>query len=81
MAAQACTVRCTTSSGLLHMGPLPGRLTDESRPGREIIQWCDGLLASAEEKLWVNSSTACSLCFSAGVVRETRASGLNQKGK
>lgn len=49
--------------------PLPVPLADESRPGPEILQWCDGPLASAEEKLWVNSSTACSLCVTAGVAR------------
>lgn len=35
--------------------PLPVHLANDSRPGPEIIQRCDGLLDCAEEKLWVNS--------------------------
>lgn len=54
MAAQACAVGSATSSGPIPAVPtlpLPVRLGNDSRPGPEIIQWCDGLLAFAEEKL------------------------------
>lgn len=63
-----------SSSGPLPTAPLPVHLANESWPGLAVK-------SCAEEKLWVNSSTGCSLCFAAGVARESRASGLNQKGK
>lgn len=54
VAAQACAVGSATSSGpapIVPTLPLPVHLGSDSRPGPEIIQWCDGLLAFAEEKL------------------------------
>lgn len=54
MAAQACAVGSATSSRPVPIVPtllLPVHLGNDSRPGPEIIQWCDGLLTFAEEKL------------------------------
>lgn len=59
--------------------PHLGCLVNESRPGYEVIQGYDGLLASTEEKLWANISTVCSLCFAAGPVRGLGTSALNKK--
>lgn len=59
VAAQACTVwECLP---VVPTPPLPVHRANDSRPGPEVIQRCDGLLAWTEEKLWVNSSTACVL--------------------
>lgn len=54
MAALACAVGSAASSGpapVVPTLPLPAHLGSDSRPGPEIVQWCDVLLAFAEEKL------------------------------